>query len=293
MDDIVARHKKLARLTHPDVEDGDSPLMASINAARDIAVAAHHGTGVVPWSTGAELALATEQALVRFQERHTAAETAMKELTRTHVNRLRDLRNRAATAAGAAAIAALIPGGVDLVVKFAGPSKIVAAILTCYGLLTAAMFALRAVRASARARENERAIEEIEQTLDDKERFASVLNELNVYEGLRQWTADDVAERVHRWLHTTNGRTSRQASVLAGVRGILFDRAIARDRSIAAAARTVGADDFTRVLLRKGVERQLLVENDEWVGGHLQVTYRFLRGTSNAGDSPRGRATRV
>ena len=267
--------------------------MASINAARDIAVAAHQGAGVVPWNGGAELAAATERALVRYQEVHTAAEAAMKELTRTHVNRLRDLRNRAATAAGAAAIAALIPQGVDLIVEFAGPSKIVAASLTGYGFLVAVVFGVRAVRTSARARGNELAIDEIEQTLDDKERLARVLTELKVYEGLRRWTADDVASSVHRWLDETNGLGPWPSSGLISVRALLAGRTIDSDHSIVAAARTVGVDDFTRVLLRKGVERQLVAENDKWADGRLQVTYRFPRGTSSTGDGSRGRASRV
>lgn len=289
-DEVRAAYKRAVR-EFLEVGAIDEEAVASLNAARDAALGKRSVSSALALYSNGGLPATSLPAgggeVVAYERARAATEATVSSIVRVHVSRLRHARNRAAGAASISAVVAVLP---TLVRQVGDPRQIGYVgwrFLNGFSLPLAALafvFLLRAATAARQARINERALEDLQDTFEDRASFVAVLRELRMFDPAPDawgresdsWDAQRIRSRVGEWI--TPPRVIPRHVVPYAVRRLLaalFEGNVPTrtERSASEAAFYLGSGDFTRLLLRKGVETGLITEIEHWTDHALSTSY--------------------
>lgn len=289
-DEIRAAYRRAVR-EYLDAGAIEEETIANLNAARDIALGGRSAAGALaPYANGglpATAVLAGGREVVAYERARDATEAVVARIVRVHVSRLRHARNRAAGAATLSGIVAALP---TLARQLSSPTQsfgIVWRYLHTWSLTLACLaffFVVWSAGAARRAHVNERAIEDLQDTFEDRASFVAVLQELRMLEPASDapdresdsWDTQRIEAHVGAWLRKP--RIRPRGLMPYSVRLMLARLAGAgvpsrTERPASEAAFYLGPDDFTRLLLRKGIETGLIREVEHWTDHALTTTY--------------------
>jgi hypothetical protein len=275
-EEIEGRARVLALAFHPDRPQGDLAKFRDLQEAKRVALGRPHSSELVPLSQVAEIVRAATGGVAQRearQELQLETERVVGQLVRAHTSRLRHLQ-RLAGLIGAVVLG--IAGATQVVRRIlpfslSGTSSTGTTAMNAISLtlaLCAAVFGLFAWVSRERSRSVEHAIEDVSETLDDKSFLVAVLYEISERVGKPlPWTRWELREAVDAWSEGDDVEVSR--GLFDELRVTLGDA-----RSVASLASIVGPDDFTRLIIAKGQERGVLIEQETTDDrGRLVLTY--------------------
>jgi hypothetical protein len=242
---IEAAWRAQMKLVHPDSGRApDTALAGQVNEARDVAVAGLTGMEVVPVDTVAALvrAVAREQVPVRGS---AASDKAVRQVVMRHVGRLAQRRRQqtalALLAAGIAALTALVRTTFDLGVVTTSQEAVLATVLVGFTVV-AAVVGLLAWNVASREKMLRLEIEDAAETLADKAAFVETIAELELGE---TWARDELRQAIVKWSEQPRPPVSPIGSTAVPL-------SVTADR--------IGAVDFARLLVVRGLEHGLVSE---------------------------------
>jgi hypothetical protein len=260
---------------HPDSgSDPEPALVAALNEARQVALAAaaSTATALVPRDSAYEL-VRSDPTLAM----HAAtSERALRTVVMHHVGHLAYQRRQrtilAGLTGGGAALLALI-GALTRFDPYVVPPSLVLSMSALLATVSA-LFGVLAWRTAAIERRLQLELDEVAETLSDRAALADTLTEL----GLQSFfTRGELHAAISHWAAGVHvARRDRGPTVASSVREVLLPVG-ARYRSVPLAhtAAVIGAVDFAKLLIAKGVELGMLIE-DERVTGNGEV-YGYTR----------------
>jgi len=275
---IKARYGELARKLHPDTgrSTASDKLMAKLNVAREVALrgpspataggkTSHQagrttGQQLVPVSVISEVVRAQQQALTRTEERRRTSADATRAIVRHETTRLVRIKRLATAAAGVAAGATALTAVIRAVavpgISDAGSNEMEVVIIV-FGVVAASAGAVAWVF-NMRAQSVEHLVEDATDALGDRATYLAIITEIVRSSGRAlPWKAHDLRSAVSKWVNEIGYRE--------------------RD-SVAALAQRVGVPDFTRLLVAKGAELEVLEESVVSADGTPVVEYQLTIG---------------
>jgi hypothetical protein len=250
--------RRIAKEVHPDLTEGDRELWDRLVEARDVLLGEAAGKDLVPVSVAIELARTSEKTLDRLEgrrERTTATQGEVRSVVHRHTSRL-DRRKRDAwalsLASGGIAASVAIMRAVVLTGPSADENAIIAGLIAAFTLL-AGFAGLAGFASRARAEHLGHEIEDITNQLSQRSQYLRVLTEIKrVSDTAPPFEAEALDEAIDVW-----------SSVVGPD----------EPASLALTAMRIGARDFARIFVAKGLELRILEESTIEVDGELWVTY--------------------
>jgi hypothetical protein len=268
---IHAKFRELAANVHPDKPDGDLDAFVRLEAARRVALGAT-STALVPLDQVTELVRVATGNLERSEAQRKRADEATKfvgGLVRAHTSKLKRVRRNAGLAAALSAALAL---ALQYVKQKGGINHVVADEISLIAVPPLVLSSIAAWLGHERAGVVAEAIEDASETFDDRSAIVDVLYEIeDTSRNQRPWTRSSLIAAVRAWSGSESGRRARSRPFTA----LLHDLRVARfaSRSLSDLARVIGADDFTRLLLAKGLEHAVIAEEQDVDEGRLYLFY--------------------
>lgn len=289
-DDRRARYLELVKRAHPDGPGSDDLLRSLVDAYEQ---SNFETTSKGSMDMVVRQALAGELTRSRSDElavRRHDSKRVVSDLVRHHTSGLAQAKRQGRAAslaiAGVAALVALLRTlGLDQVevtnvdgerVEQSWISPTARVLLFSVLAVLTAVIALLAWRASARAAWIEGAIEDAASTLGDKNSYLRALVELRRDGALGAfWSHDELRDAVHRWV-STDQRGHRPRGLLAvPIFTLVRARAEPQTVPLRSLASVCGASDFANLLIVKGLERELLLEEKLGTPEQPQFSYRI------------------
>lgn len=265
-EEVDRRFRELSLHSHPDT-GGDDGRMKELLAARATAAdfAASRSIVVYRPPTGT----------VGYPEgRREVANRAFAAVLRFHVGRLRALQRLAAfvgaIGVGASALSSRLSPFADQLEPLI-PSQMAAAIglvgiAICFAALVV-QFAITALQ---------QAVEDMQEALSDRSTFVDLLLELHI-DSTKPMTVESLDAHVQYWLDPSYPRMRSAArAARSAARWISPSALFGSSMSLKALARRLGSRDFTKLVLAKGGEVQLLQRAERVEDGRLIAEYRVL-----------------
>jgi hypothetical protein len=276
---IHARWRELVQQMHPDTKQGDVEATIRINEARAVALRAAT-TDLVPLNQVTEIVRATAGALAERDERRAAQQRAQgvtRAIVRAHTSPLKEARRQTAVFIGLGALVALL--GQALNAFESSFSARAEQLATLAGAFIAFSAGLVIWIYTERARRLEEMIEDASDTLDDRSNVVAVLQEISAHAeaGDPPWTRDELRQLCEAWVEPESRDASAEDWIEERVPLVRFERS--RDApTLASLARRVGAGDFTKLVIAKGLATEVLSEMEVWADdGRLHLVYDFNR----------------
>jgi hypothetical protein len=294
-DAIQDRFRELAPEVHPDVPGGDEESFKRLEAARRVALAAHHSTALVPLDQVTELIRAATGGLAERTERQERANQATRfvgGLVRAHTSKLKRVQRTAGITAAIAGLTAAVLQYIKTKGAFYGDYYDYDYIPNGLSIALTIPFVYCGFRAwigRERGIAIAGALEDIAETFDDRSTIVDAVYEIEDESEIeRPWTRDMLIRAVAKWAHldrngsgTSDGlsrlwwlplrRRRRFLRDPFGLRELRLSRAASRDlRSL---AWVIGPDDFARLLLTKGLEHGVISEREVIDGERLYLLY--------------------
>jgi hypothetical protein len=269
-EEIHARFRALAANAHPDAPGGDTDAFVRLEAAKRVALGST-STGLVPLDQVTELVRVATGNLERSQEQRRRADEAAKfaaGLVRAHTSKLKRIRRNAGLAAALSAALAL---GLQYVKQKAGIDPLIADEFSLVAVPFLVFSSVVAWLGHERAGLVAEAIEDVTDTFDDRSAVVDVVYEIEEASGeQRPWLRPSLTHAVRKWSGYEPGRGSRSWPF-----PFLHDLRSSRlvNRSVQDLARVIGPDDFTRLLLTKGLEHGVIAEREVVEDDRLFLLY--------------------
>jgi len=164
--------------------------------------------------------------------------------------------------AGAAAAASQLLRVVSTSGKIANIASLVC---VAYGVVLGLLIGFQSLRIAR----IEGDIEDAADTLDDKPDVARVLQEIAVSSQIAPpWTIETLRDAAAKWSAEYAEGADLPLPVFLGH---------VRRRPLAACVRSMGVDEFVRLLVAKAKEKGLLDEREQWINDELVITYDVIR----------------
>jgi hypothetical protein len=294
--EIHKQYLRLAKLAHPDTAGGSDDLMAALAIAyamvREHAAASSTGT-----ATGTALERRDRSALDRWGgqlpvPRDLGSNRLLTEVTRHRTSSLVVARRQgklaALTSAGIGAVVALTKtfgidrfeyssyGETDTVEWL--PNNVRISIVGACAAATA-LLGFMAWRASARVHWMENALEDVGDTLDDKNALVQILAEVDEAVGLgADWTTDELIDGISAWCDTPVGALPElpRGLWIRTLRSLVLPLHSHDEPSLRDLARLTGPKDFARLVIAKGGEQGLLAEHSARRGLSMEFRYSLV-----------------
>jgi hypothetical protein len=283
---ITARWRELLHPLHKDGVSDDVGALMQLNEARAIALGKAPASDLVPMSQVTDIVrAATGEIAVRQERQERLAETQklIKQVVRTQTSPLRSARRRlglytllAAILAGASQFLRALPqsspksaGWFGTGISSNSAGWFATAILAYCGI-TAAVLGLLIVRHTQHIAAIQDAIDDANDTLDDKSSALSALREIRPPDAGRTWSRDELIQNVTEWAEPPGrSRTGIRATYL------MF---VPHDgtRTLAECAEVIGSPDFAKLLIAKLREHNLVSEQEFWEDrDHMSIIYEL------------------
>ncbi len=268
-DEIEHAFRRVAKKAHPDSEDGDREAWDRLVEARDLLLARLPGADLIPSKVALEVARSQELTLDRLEKRReqaTATEGELRSVVRRHTSRL-DRRKRESWALGVIAGGLAAAVAVMRAVVLTGPNvdqnAFIAGLIAVLALGSGAA-GLVGFMSRARVEHLTQAIEDVTNQLSRKAEYLRLLTEIKrVTDRTPPFESEALDEAIDEWSHLV-GREEPE--------------------SLAYTATRIGARDFARLFVAKGLELGVLKESTLEVDGELWVTYYVVdRDTAASG----------
>ena len=268
-DEVRTRYRHLARRAHSDHGGADAE-MARINEAYAIVLESREGaSGDLLLRRNLDLTTRASAEIARKEELREDSRRAFDGAIRHRTSRLKQAKRQGTWAAiasgGLGVIIALMRTlQLDTVDTFEGEEVWLTSttrlllILICLSL--SALFAFLAWRASLRANWLETALEDFSDSLSDKNSFLRLISILRSEAGLpERWTRDDLTESISHW--SAGKRPMRSRLLVAeSIMGLISPRARHEEIPLEDLANVAGPVDTARLIISKGLERELIDE---------------------------------
>lgn len=265
--EMQSAYRHVAKEAHPDAVNGSDDKWEALSEAHDLLMSrAESSQELVPLSLALDLVRVQEKGLVlreKQKQRAAKAEATLKSIVRSQTSRL-DERKRKAWAVGVGV------GGIAIVVTLlravaltgiAGEENAVVVLVISLLSVVAGIAAGWGWFFRVQTERLAHFIEDATAQLSDPGQYVQVLNEIEVEGGHSPpWTPGELEEAVDEW------------SIQIGD----FDR-----RSMGMQALKIGKFDFTRLLIAKGLELELLEEKTRQQSGALSLVYHPASGTGD------------
>jgi hypothetical protein len=232
--------------------------MVSLNEAREVALSRVSGTQLVPADFVRELARTQERAVARVEERaerREAVERNVRSLIRYQTSRLtqrkRTVQAAAYVGSGATALTGLLRA-VALTGLNKSESLVVAELIVCLAIM-ASLSWIAVWVLNIRVTQIQQLVEDAADILSDRRSFLGIINEIEeASTSRRPWLDNELRDAVERWIDRVTNDD---------------------DGTVANLASRVGSAEFTKLLVAKGAELDLLVDQVRNVGGRVRVEY--------------------
>lgn len=256
-DEVQQAYRSLAKADHPD-SNGHHRLMVSLNEARNVALdRASPGTQLVSVDVVSELAKGQERAVTLVEERaerRDAVERSVRSLIRYQTSRLVRLKRTVQAVAYVGSGATVVTGllrAVALVGLSNSESDAVAELIIVFAVL-AALSWLGVWTLNIRVNQIQQLAEDATDVLSDRRAFLAILNEVEESsESQRPWLDNALRDAVEKWISAAHGDHGTVADL----------------------ASRVGATEFTKLLVAKGAELDLMSDQVKSVDGRVRVEY--------------------
>ena len=260
-EEIDAAFRQEALQTHPDT-GGDSEAMKALVKARDVAQDAVRSRSLVGLSGQLAVPMSGPTALEQLRARREISKEAIVQVIKRQTSRYKRYRRTTA-------LLGLLFGAVGLLYGLAIPQYdgLYPYISIPFYLLAVTFglfYGIGLIAADILAQ----AIEDLGDTLDDKAVFVHLVYQVSGEpESAPVWSRDEM----ERWVKEWSGQ--RRLSV-SGLVSLPISLRLRSD-DIRTLARLIGASDFTRILVAKGLGSGVLQEDETVKGGRLIVRYSF------------------
>ncbi|HEX6153304.1 MAG TPA: J domain-containing protein [Solirubrobacterales bacterium] len=268
-EEIRTQFRQLARRAHSD-HGGADAAMARLNEAYAIVKESREGAnGALLPRQDLDLATTASAEMARKEELRDDSRRAFDSAIRHRTSRLKQAQRQGTWAAIASGglgvvIALMRTLQLDTVDTFEGEEIWLTSttrlllILICLSL--SAIFAFLAWRASLRASWFETALEDFSDSLSDKNSFLRLIGILRTEAGLpERWTRDDLIDSISHWSEGKRPMRSRLL-VAESIMGLISPRAGHEEIPLEDLANVAGPVDTARLIISKGLERELIDE---------------------------------
>lgn len=288
-DERRARYLALVKRAHPDGSGHDDLLRMLVDVYEQANARSTRAASV-------ELAvrdiLGDELTRLRRNERHVRRDDSkrvVEDIVRHHTSGLAQAKRQGRAAslaiAGIAALVALLRTlGLNTieVTDAAGDANEVAWIsptvrVVLFSVLAvlSAVIALLAWRASARAAWMESTIEDAARTLGDKNSYLRALAEVRRGSSLGDtWNHDELRDAIDTWAQAEASVRPSRLRAYESARALLHGRALRHSVPLRELALVCGATDFASLLIAKGMELDLVLEERVSAPDGPQFIYR-------------------
>jgi hypothetical protein len=279
-DTVASRYRHLARQAHPDQGGTDDEMAQLAEAYALVRSARGAGNGaLVTRQTGVVLKN-PQDIILRRDELRSDSRRAFETALRHRTSRLKQAKRQGTWAAiGSAGIGVIIafmqtlgldsiqsPDGTDVVWLTSSMRLII--VVGCF--VVSAIFGLLAWRATAKSTWIEAALEDLSDTLSDKNSFLQLIHLLTGTGLPERWTRDDLTDCIARWIRDEDGRrpAHHQGFVTDSIRALLFPRVLHDEIPLRDLASVAGPVDAGNLIIAKGLERELIEEQPADNGSH-------------------------
>lgn len=258
-DKIHTRFRELVQEHHPDT-GGDKESFETIVEARDVALS-QRSDKLVPAEQTIESF--TNHISNKSQRRHETEKTVDR-IVRTHTSKFRRYKQTAILFGGAITLIMILPGLLGFDSYLVPLSSIGGQVLIAVYIIT---FAVLYWLIHSASNGIEMLIQEGEEALEDKMRFINLLNEIGLnYENHPTFTREEFEVQIEKWLNEESSNYSPFLTKHLYVPEVIDFRTLA-DR--------IGRADFSRLVVQKGLEKELITEIDDVQDGEWTIAYKI------------------
>lgn len=268
-EEVKKRYREMAHLAHPDQGGTDTEMAELADAYASIRASRDEAGVVIPRNQSDPMVRASAE-LARKEELRNDSQTAFDAAIRHQTSRLKQAKRQGTWIA-------LASGGLGVIIAFMrtlnldsfdnfegrevrwiSSSTRLSLILIC--LAISGVFAFLAWRASLRATWIETALEDFSDNLSDKNSFLRLIGLLSSEANLpSRWTRDDLTRSISLWSRRDRSR-HRQLLVARSILGLVSARAGQDEIPLEELARVAGQVDTAKLIISKGLERELIEE---------------------------------
>lgn len=259
-EEVEERFREMVPENHPD-QQGENEDLKRLMKARDVALSQDR--------TDLELVESTLDTIAEKQiardERRIEAEKTVERLKRTSTSKFRRMRQ-------ASIIFGVITGGVLGLYRsiMSAPFLTLDPITLTFALTYIGMFGVVSAYSHLRMKNIESLINDADEALEDKMRFIQLLDDIGIdFQDDPSFTSSELEDKIERWREDRKERYG--FNPLLPFRSIMIPRTLDFKRL----AWVVGKTDFTRLLTRKGLAKQIFEEDESIEDGNWTVRYRL------------------
>lgn len=268
-EEIKIRYRDLAISFHPD-KGGANSIMSDLSSARDIALEYINKKAIIPINYIGEIIKANTEALRIFQERKETARKTIDRVIRINRSKYKRFKGTAALFGAVSTGIALISSKILPVLGSAIQNNptITMVSLICAGLSGVYYFAF-----SYMADNLQRAVEDVNDTLDDKATFYELIMDIlgESYIAI-SWTKKELENQIDKW---EEPKEEKKVAAMPSPFPFFFSGA-----NIKSVARRIGFGDFSKLLISKGLDQGIIIEEEIFDEGRFSIKYRFAKNKS-------------
>lgn len=289
-DEINSRFRDLSKQLHPDIGGVDYD-MSELSVARETAIAAIQNRSLVPIATIREIVQANTNAIMKKQELQAVNMKIVNQIVRHQTNRFKRYKRIAAIcgsiSTGMIAITSNFLGDLSQNLEsFFYQIPILyffyyfLRVNPFYYILFTALIGLGYYIATTVVENIERAIEDFNDMLDDNSIFVTFFQMIFRFSNInvnQLWTKTQLEHFVNNWVI---GEKTNQHFILK-----LFDQLLKfsvieyfffpSSMNHKELARFIGVLDFVKLLISKGLEKEIIIEHHIMEDGIFLVQYSF------------------
>lgn len=285
--EVKDRYRDLARRAHPDQGGSDTEMASLADAYALVRSSRDESKGSLVTLHSTALVKPNSDDLVRREELRADSKRVFDAAIRHRTSRLKQAKRQGTWAAigsaGIGLIVALLKTlGLDSVQTREGDEVWLTSttrltlVIACLAL--SSFFGFLAWRASVRSTWIESALEDLSDSLSDKNSYFRLMQRLQK-EGLPEdWTRDDLIHGVSRWSKYDEERSpgARGRFIKDSAVGLLFPHTYHDGIPLEEIARTASPVDSANLIIAKGMERGLISEQrSSSADGHIYA-YRLM-----------------
>ena len=250
-EEIKERYRELVPQNHPDAE-GTSEDMEELNTAKEVALASSSDDLVKTEALEDSIRLSTQQEQQRIE-----SEKTVERLIDRGTSRYRRFRQMTIIFGGISAILGVVIQTGSFRIEYF-PVSITAGVFLVISLIYTYIF-------HASMQNIELMINEADEALSDKMEYIRLLEDIGIrYQDDPRFTESELENAIEEWIDDTNSTTSFFA------KGFLKPKL-----DFESLAGHVGPSDFSRLVIRKGLEKDILSELEEIDDNQWIVKYEF------------------
>ncbi|MFH6963019.1 J domain-containing protein [Flavobacterium plurextorum] len=276
-EEIKEAHRKLIKKVHPRIIDENHDEAAVINNARDILIKYFEEmeNNVSLVKQVVEIMNIDRTQATKQNEYKLQADAILNKVSRKYNSQYKNIQLKAKFTAAITATLTLFSSNILPIAKNSSPKD--AEMATVLGFITF-LVAAYYVYINSQAEKIKDSIDDLKEFLNDKTNYYEIFNNLLLYrkDKFAKISRNEFESLIYNCLN--NEPIHESKLTIDDAFGEIFASLELGNFSLKDLARKIGYNDFSRLIISKGLENSILIEEEVSIDGLIKIEYKINQG---------------